>query len=528
MRLRTWLSDTIHKKALFIALVHWYVTFFFEKDLFIRSTLESKTFTVAKIIVIFSFWQIAAYMFRRYKREADYRRFMHFSAIYFLFSMGGLLMIWPGNWGWEKMGLIGVVRNFEQYAWHHYLMIWFYYYATLLLPSPVSVIILQLACLSLIVGYFVYSVSETIHRSKLAWLAYIPFIFPSVLAQNYFPLRATLFAYIVLLLLVILIKSISRQKNVTSKLFIALSILTALISTIRGEGVYFLVAIPILFIIIFWKTSTRFQKTLFPILTAILFLIVNYPQSKIMGPIDHQKYILTTYTEPLGSLVNKAMQDNRPDLIEDIDKYLRVSNFKDVSGAYAYWHTDLIREGFYEADKTDLYRALLKLIYTYPDVFIKDRWATFQFGQTPIVVTETVGYTAGSAPSEVYDTVFKGGLSDYLSPKTRDRTLQFIALQTSKTARAFFHNILIPLGLIVFLSLVLLILKQYKTLLCVICPLPMAVLAFLAAQTGFFMYYFSVYLFGYAAFFVAAILIIYKLTNMICLPSKTGSDKALY
>ncbi|WP_126980076.1 hypothetical protein [Saezia sanguinis] len=213
MRLRTWLSDTIHKKALFIALVHWYVTFFFEKDLFIRSTLESKTFTVAKIIVIFSFWQIAAYMFRRYKREADYRRFIHFSAIYFLFSMVVLLMIWPGNWGWEKMGLIGVVRNFEQYAWHHYLMIWFYYYATLLLPSPVSVIILQLACLSLIVGYFVYSISETIHRSKLAWLAYIPFIFPSVLAQNYFPLRATLFAYIVLLLLVILIKSISRQKT---------------------------------------------------------------------------------------------------------------------------------------------------------------------------------------------------------------------------------------------------------------------------------------------------------------------------
>ena len=106
MRLRTWLSDTIHKKALLIALVHWYVTFFFEKDLFIRSTLESKTFTVAKIIVIFSFWQIAAYMFRRYKREADYRRFIHFSAIYFLFSMVVLLMIWPGFWGADAFELL--------------------------------------------------------------------------------------------------------------------------------------------------------------------------------------------------------------------------------------------------------------------------------------------------------------------------------------------------------------------------------------------------------------------------------------
>lgn len=79
-------------------------------------------------------------------------------------------------------------------AWQHFLTHAFYYCAVFIFPTPVSINILQLAIISLIVGYFVYCIYTVCGHSKIAAAcAYIPFLLPNILLQDSFILRATVF-----------------------------------------------------------------------------------------------------------------------------------------------------------------------------------------------------------------------------------------------------------------------------------------------------------------------------------------------
>lgn len=507
MNFRTWLSDCISKKALLIAFLHWYVTFFIEKSFFSSSTLEKPVVAIAKLLVIVCFWQIVFYMVRRYKTETQYRRYIHFVGAYFTFLMLIMLLIWPGIWFWDDMWLVGQTRYFELKAWQHFLSGTFYYCAAFIFPSPISITILQLACISMIIGYFVNAISDVTKKSKFALLSFLPFIIPPIISQDFLVLRATLFSYLILFFLTSILFKHWQRKNLSTLFVFMLSIVAAIMTTLRGEGLYFVLVAPLLFIYLFWSLSSRKQKFLFISSMYCIIFFITSVQSSILGERDNLRYKLSTYVGPLSSVVLAAKKDNNSDLLKPINEILDISIFDQLSANDAFWSNKLIKEKYYTQEgQKKIKRGFIKLALSYPFDLLNDRAALFQKTKREKPFKDVL------QPNQVYsdnynDAFINGIAANYIDENKRNVILEKLDLNKAPTLNKLFHNIAIPVYLLLVLFFLLLLSRKFLHAVVILSILPLFILVFFSAPYHFFMYYFSVYLAGYA-FFIGYLTII--------------------
>lgn len=496
------LSNHISKKALIIAFIHWYATFFVEKSFFVTSTLEKPFVAVAKLLVIICFWQIAFYMVKRYKTEPEYRRYIHFAGAYFIFSMIVLLLIWPGNWNWDEFTIMRPVSQFRLASIQHFLMSIFYLIGIFLFPEPFIVVVLQIFIISLIVGYFINCIFHATHQSKLTLVAYIPFLLPAVLLMNNYALRSTLFGYMLLLFLTILFFKKTK--------YFTLAICTVFLSTLRGEGIYFLILAPLLFILTYWYKTSKLQKTLFIFIVTLCSLSITNYQSQINAHISQGfSYKLTTYITPLGFLINHADNENRNDLITPITPYLNIDLLKISRGDEAIWANDFFKPEFTQNPKLAedvIFKSFMVLVKTYPKEFFSERWQLFKktSKSAPPISGE---YEQTQIAQQYGHQFFENNLSSYLNKDGRHQVLSILY------ENRIFNNITIPTFFLLFLSLLCLIYRQYTYALIVAAPLPAFTLVILTAPSPYFMYYFSIYLTGYAFGFGALIIVLSRLIS---------------
>lgn len=506
MSFRTLLTNSISKKALLVAFIHWYVTFFLEKNFFVTSTLEKPFVVIAKLIVIVCFWQIVFYMVRRYKTEHEYRSYIHFVGVYFIFSMVLLLLIWPGNWLLDDYILLQLTHELEFMAWQHFLSQMFYYCAIFIFPTPVNIEILHIVCISLIVGYFVYTIYLLTNKSKIAFLSYIPFILPNVLLQNYFLLRAGLFTYLIIFLVVYYIHQASKKENLTYSKLLILAVVTATIATLRSEGILFIFASPIIFLILFRKTTPRAMILCFLATTACIYLCLGQFQTYLINYKNKYKdtdklYLLTAIITPLYHLTKKAASDQREDLLLDVKAVLDIQQFyTDVPSWNVISSTPIIKENYFNSKaRRKLLRAYVKLIQTYPNVFFDNRISQF------MSESNTQTYTSNKLNTQYYS-LFQNTVSDYISTKRRAKTLTKLSLKNK-----FLNNHLPPIALLLILSTICLFRKKFVIPIITSALMGMVGIVFITSPGPYFMYYFSVYLTGYALAFGALSIALSKL-----------------
>lgn len=122
-------------------------------------------------------------------------------------------------------------------------------------------------------------------------------------------------------------------------------------------------------------------------------------------------------------------------------------------------------------------------------------------------------FNSSPQQQELYNFLFTNDqLSSIKSDPIRNRNLtKLLGLNGNKNKIRLFQNQTIPLVGLSILSLGLLIKKKYAlSYLCAL-VLPAAFLVFLSAPAPYFMYYFSVYLIGYAFMFGVLSLVLSKL-----------------
>lgn len=523
MGFRTWLSDCISKKALLIAFVHWYVTFFIEKNFFVTSTLEKPFIVIAKLFVVVCFWQIAFYMARRYKQDPEYRRYIHFAGAYFIFSMVLLLLIWPGNWLSDDLYVLEDTKNFLLRSWQHYLTGTFYYIAVFLFPACVSIIIFQLLCISLIVGYFINAIYTFTNHSKLALLAYIPFFFPTVLTENYYPLRAVLFSYLILFFITSLLIN-NKKEKISNAVLISLSFITAIICNLRGEGATFLLIAPTLVFLLLKRQTNLKQKFGFIALLFLFAFLIGIPQKTITPGLGNvpiklhtnaefeHLYKLTTIITPLGNLVNKATNDDRHDLIKDIDPLLNISEFKNANGVDALWNGKLLKPSFYHTNFKVFYKTLFELIKAYPMDFLSERVRLFKNSKNPYLSIPEIN------PNLYSNLLNTDTPSSYINKDLRARVMDQMDLWPHPKIKKIFHNILPPIILLIFIASACMLKKKYAKAITLLSCITPATLVFFTAPSPFFMYYFSIYLTGYAFAFGALSIALSKFINQLSKP----------
>lgn len=493
-----WLSDFISKKALLIAFVHWYVTFFIEKNFFVTSTLEKPFIAVAKLFVIICFWQIAFYMVRRYKQDPEYRRYIHFAGAYFIFSMVVLLLIWPGNWLFDDLNILSDSKNFIVSGWLHILSGYFYFIALFIAPTPVSIVILQIAIISLIVGYLINCIG-LITKSKLCYIAFIPFFFPPVLVMNFYPLRPTLFGYLILFFTTKILFIYLNKKSITASSAFFISIVVAIIATLRGEGIVYVLIAPFLFFIVSRKITPPKIQFVFLVSFVCFLTFISTIQSRSIDRKTKLDYQLTTYATPMASLVKKATSDQREYLLSDLNKYLDSAQFLTIEtdGALAIWERPLTKNTYYEkGNNKKLIKAYLFLVATYPKEFLIERIRMFNLSNKPYTSIPEINV-------EIYKKLLNDKFSSYINKRLRASVLDFIDLWESPNISKIFHNNLMPMFLLLLTSAIFLIKKHVITSIVLLSPIFLILLVFLTAPSPYFMYYFPIYLTGYAFAFSA-------------------------
>lgn len=460
MGFRTWLSDSISKKAMIVAFIHWYITFFLEKNFFVTSTLEKPFVAIAKLLVIFCFWQIAFYMVKRYKTEPEYRRYIHFAGAYFIFSMVVLLLIWPGNWVWDDLFVLKDTKYLSIFGWQHALTGFFYFIAIFICPSPVSVVILQLFIISLIVGFFVYVVNLLCKKSKFCLIAYIPFIFPTVLIHNFRPLRAALFAFLILYFITKIFQLYIQKKQLSFGLTLFISLIAALITTLRGEGFYFFILAPATFLFLL-----KHQLPLKLKITFLTFFICSVAtilliQKRTLNELDSARLKLTTYVAPLANLVNVAVKNNDNESLRKIDAILDTSQFLDTSGINAFWSKPLIKDGFNQKKNKTIFKTYLSLVAKYPTAFLSERKALYV--QTKKEDPALGYFYLTPQRQDLYNILFTNDqLSSIKNESVRNLYLgKLLGLNGNKNMFRLFQNQTIPLLGLSILSLGLLIKKN--------------------------------------------------------------------
>ncbi len=515
----------VNKTALIIAALHFVVTFFTDRLIFCyawfdfstaKETLRSVETVAVKLVffvLLIALWQAVFWA----AKHAD-RFFLKVAGGYMLVMSVLLLLTWPGIWRMDEFGLLSSSVQLFPHFWQNYITSVFYVLSMMLLPFPAGVIIVQCACISLIVARLITLCMQekSIGAGKRAWLLLLlPFLMFPVLDSNLYPIRMSLYAFLEVLLIAELFFLSKRIKKETmsgeswkSGYWIYISALAVLVTLWRTEAIYYLVAYPVLLLVI--GKGRRYAGQI--ILYLIAFVILFAPQKIGERMSSGQQYELTSVVLPLVPLVEAAHEnadEKDRELLENIDQVINVEvtlqgAAQGKSGINLFWGEPQFQRAYTEDDFREFKAAYYQLIMKYPRVFLQERLQTF-LDSSDLLENTTELFTKENVPN--YEAFRTYPLAKPLNNEIRTGVIKKLELRTKEdydkklAITDFVYSAIPAIGLLVIASVFLLIKRKWTMLLLLLTVAAKVPLVFLTAPSRLFMYYYSVYLFGYCVLF---------------------------
>ncbi len=519
----------VNKTALIVALVHFVVSFFTDRLIFAYAWLDFSTtrelLRSAETIVVkavFALLLIALWQAVFWAVSHVQRRYLKVAGFYMLFMMVLLLLTWPGIWRMDEFGILSSSVQLFPHFWQNYITSVFYILALMLLPFPAGVVIVQCACVSVIAARLVMlCTSREAGKNSRKWmLLLLPFLMFPVLDSNLYPIRMSLYACLEVLLvaeLYFLAKRVTDKTGTGEKLcgyWIYMTVLAGVVTVWRTEAIYYLAAYPVLLLMI--GKGRRYVKQV--LIYLILFVILFTPQKVGEKLTSGEQYELTSVVLPLVPLVEAASenadaQDRK--LLDSIDQVVNVEvtlqgAAKGKSGINLFWGEPNFQRNYTAQQFAEFKSAFYQLAMKYPQVFLAERWETF-CDSSDLLENTTELFTRDGVLN--YENFKKYPLAQPLDNDLRTCVIKILELRDK-------HNYNVKLAvtdvvysavpailILIIVSVILLFRKRWMSLMLVLTVLVKVPLVFLTAPSRLFMYYYSVYLFGYCVLFY----IIYQL-----------------
>lgn len=542
-----WIKEKQNKQVLLIACIHFFLSFFTDRLIFTYSlwdftkmeaafkTLLAWGSKAAFFVFLVVFWRGVFWFIKK----AD-RTFVKYVSIYFFIMCILLLLIWPGIWRMDEFGILFEARNTFPNFWQHYLTSMFYIMALMLFPTPAGVILTQNLVISLIVGWILYKFQKVIlkeRKTSFIYAGYIPFLFFPVLDSNLYPMRMSLYAYLELLLLAKLI-FISIERKISRQETIALAILSAIVINWRSEAIYYLVALPICFLVLCWKFTDKKVKTRFIILLSIFSLLLMMPQKagEKMGEklydANANNYQLTSMLLPVVPLIESIYMDGAlssyypeseevallklkdkktPDIYRHtcylylIDKVIDVQKAAQAAregrtGISLYWSEEEFVRDYTDEQFAVFQKIYWQLVFEKPEVFLKERLQTFVQSKD-LLENTTELFTKEEIPN--YEKFRQLFLAKPISDSLRTKVISILEFRdlnqyTKKLCGySVVYSAIPAMVLECFILLSLLWKRKWGFSLLLASHMAKIPLIFLTAPSRLFMYYYPVYLIGY-------------------------------
>jgi len=475
-------------------------------------------------ITFFGMCTFVASFYRKVKQgDTTYRRWLKYSLIYFAIMLIVFLLIYPGHWVWDELNILNSVQHNNFDAWQHYFTDVFYAFSLFLIPTGVSIVLVQIVFASLVVGFVMSNVRELLQRKYLVNWLFIIFILPAVIINNFYPLRLTMYSYVELLLICKLLLLHYRKFQVTNPFteLLALALLITIVSFWRSEGIYYLLILPYLAyrLGIFKRNKGKLGPRPFIYSGAALgIMLFGLVITVVTGD---QKYNLPTFINPLSVMLQQPLHG--ANVKSELATMNKTVNIQMVKAAPDYTETPSFWNGAVRANYKQTFRqfivAFAQLALQNPGSYLHARYRTFlatngiQTKKMPIDIG-MFSYEKYRMYPEAVRFLDQNSLATPLSPSLSRNVTEFLSFFNSKYQYNFWGHVfwdVIPVILfVVILAIQRLFTRQYFWLFLTILVLLRVILLFFSAPANYFMYYLPVYMSGLFLVGVALLLWIDK------------------
>ncbi len=500
----------LNKKFVWIALIHWILTFFTDHIIFqyvmwdfsdVTQMVKTAMTYGAKavfLLILIGIYQGLYFFFAK----AD-KRLVKYTLIYFCINMVLLFLIWPGIWRMDEFGILNSAVKLLPVFWQNYLTSLFYVFSLMLVPVPAGVIIVQCALISLMAGYIIRFFVNCFGKSGL--FAFLPFLFFPVLDSNLYPMRMSLYGVLELFLLVLLFEKKKNQMEGTGS-WIFICILGAIVTVWRTEAVYYFLLFPLLLVILFIKNMDR--KALVKIICTYLAcsLCLFVPQTVGDKLTSGNQYDLTSVVLPLIPLVEEAYgQEDCREQLNAIDRVIDVEMAvegarENKSGISLFWSRPDFQREYTDEQYKEFKNAYYGLIVKFPGVFLKERWDCFVHSVDLLQNTTEIFEAGGVANYDVFKAYpgtapVGGDMRNAVIKMLEWRSMD--DYETKKAGYSFIYGHIVPICILLLAWAVCLLRRKWHGFFLLSLPLVKVPLIFLTAPSRLFMYYYSLYLIGY-------------------------------
>ena len=438
--------------------------------------------------------------------------------LYFFVNLIVIFMEWPGNFTWDDLFTVYNAQKYDLTPWQHFFTGIFHVINLQLLPFPTGVIIIQIYIASIIVAYCVSNIAYILiknneNRNIVIGILLLPMFMLPVLFYLYTTIRIGMYMYIELLLIVELIVMYNKEGSIKINKILFVSFLCILVASWRTEGLYYIVAFPI--ILMFINKRKISKKIIFIVFIAISILTVSIGKlnNKLIG---NNNYSIVITVLPLLDLVRNADPVKDKEDLENLDKIIDLNiiyNDSTINGEMLYW-TGLKRDYTPEQYKK-YFKSYFSMVKKYPYTVFRRLMINF-LESSGVIIKD--GYSRQNRNASFGDLIYTGERGKAWS-EIRSHFKQPINMQIRNETMKFFDsiddtgrvtptyiitwNLLIPLFLIFICLIYKLYKKDWFMVLIILTVLARVPIVFVTSSISYLMYYLSVYLLLYfLSFFI--------------------------
>ena len=426
-----------------------------------------------------------------------------------------LILMWPGHWVWDELNIFQSTIKANVDTWQSYITIIYYSLCIMIFPSPIIIMIIQVLIIAFIISYIITKIYNICKNRYVIACIYLLMFTPAIIINNLYPLRLTLYAYILLLFFTILIIDKLENKKLNLLKIFKIYLLIIIILLWRSEGLIFAILSPILIYFTYRKKGINLLKTLIIFLLNILIIFGYNSMLNILTEVPNNTntiYELTIYINPLSMMLQNDLKGNNIDNdLKNLDKVMDINilksnpSYKEIP---AYWNnSNLIRNNF-EEHLSEFKKSYIRLVINNFDCFLKARMKTFLAtscmyeGNNGNMDSVVLSYCIDNGSSKEITNNFINNYK-YMNPISKTvkyKVESFLlgnSIQNNKLKFTFILIFwdLIPIVFIIFIFTILsLIKKEWQFLIMYMSLLGMLGIIFVTAPANYFMYYFPIYL----------------------------------
>lgn len=472
------------------------------------------------LCLLLSAWCFLFYIIREAKAgNKNVQRGLKVFSIYFLILLILLLILWPGTWYWDDIGVLSSAKDYDVLPWQHVLSSFFQNIFLQLVPTPGGVILVQLMIASVIVSYAVTDFELTFCDGKpivRLWpvdtlIKLIPFLLPPVIMYQYSGFRMGMYIFYEILVLSFIICISYRGRSVSLQMLTVIALAAAVISTWRSEG-FLYAPVVALIIAIQSRDVLSLKKKLYAILLMLAGISVISSFQKVKT--GNSDYSVVAILRPLSEVVRAADPYEDGELLETLNKVVGTEVILDnpgVDGENLLWKYDLPIYEYTDEEYGEFMKAFMELCIRHPKAVAKERIKVFIdtsaiHGRTN--PTNVTGAYYLFDPDEQNDNQrefisWKAPLNRPLSESLRQRLILWLGCLkedfSERIAYRLVWGIIIPIGVIVVLWIYMFIKRKWKMFIAMSAVALRLPVLFLTAPATWTMYYLSFYLIGYLA-----------------------------